>query len=168
MGRHQCVSRARRDAQGSPADLATTQSRSLIYYSSTLFSESLKLAKKPSAQLAGVLNMVLVLGSFISIFLVDRLGRKPLLLSCISGMSLVFIIQTVLVKKVQEGTASTSDSNGAVLMLFLFMLFFSIGFQATVWMIPSEVLPLSIRTKGSALSTASNWVSARGARVMPR
>lgn len=132
--------------------------RSLIYYSSTLFSQSLKLGNKQSAQLAGGLNMVLILGAFVSIFLVDRLGRKPLLLSCISAMSLVFIVQTVLVKKIQEGTASRSDSHGAVAMLFLFELFFSVGFQATVWMIPSEVLPLSIRTRGSALSTASNWV----------
>lgn len=42
--------------------------------------------------------------------------------------------------------------------MFLFELFFSVGFQATVWLIPSEILPLKIRTRGSALSTASNWV----------
>lgn len=103
--------------------------------------------------------MVLILGAVISIFLVDRLGRRPLLLSCISGMSLVFICQTVFVKRIAEGIASAAVGNAAVAMLFLFELFFSVGFQATVWMIPSEVLPLSIRTQGSALSTASNWVS---------
>lgn len=130
----------------------------LIYYSSTLFSASLNLAEQPSAILAGGLNMVLILGAFISIFLVDRVGRRPLLLSCISGMSFVFVLQTIFVFKIQNNSANSSIRNAAVAMLFLFEFFFSVGFQATVWMIPSEVLPLSIRTQGSALSTASNWI----------
>jgi sugar porter (SP) family MFS transporter len=130
----------------------------LIYYSSTLFSQSLGLDAQPAAIMSGGLNMILILGSIISIFLVDRIGRRPLLLSCISAMSIVFIMQTVFVHKIQNKTASTGVSNAAVAMLFLFDFFFSLGFQSTVWLIPSEVLPLSIRTQGSALSTASNWI----------
>lgn len=108
--------------------------------------------------MAGYLNMILILGSVISIFLVDRVGRRLLLMPCISGMSLVCVLQTIFVKQIQAGTANASVSNAAVAMLFLFDLFFSIGFQATIWMIPSEILPLNIRIQGSALSTASNWI----------
>lgn len=103
--------------------------------------------------------MVLILGSLMSIFLVDRVGRRKLLLPCIAAMSFVFVLQTIFVKNIQAGTATTGVKNAAVAMLFFFELFFSIGFQATVWMIPSEILPLNIRTQGSALSTGSNWVS---------
>ncbi|PWN21507.1 MFS general substrate transporter [Microstroma glucosiphilum] len=131
----------------------------LIYYSSTLFSQSLKFGSRDSAKLAGGLNMVLILGSLMSIFLVDRVGRRKLLLPCIAAMSFVFVLQTIFVKNIQAETATTGVKNAAVAMLFFFELFFSIGFQATVWMIPSEILPLNIRTQGSALSTGSNWVS---------
>ena len=42
-------------------------------------------------------------------------------------------------------------------MLFLYMGSFTVGFQATVWVYPPEILPLSIRAKGASLSTAANW-----------
>lgn len=130
----------------------------LIYYSGTLFSQSIGLDSQKSALLAGGLNMCLILGSTISIFLIDRVGRKKLLIPCITGMSLVMAVQTGLVKKTQEPGSSAVYGRAASAMLFVFELFFSLGFQATVWLIPSEVLPLLIRTKGSALSTASNWI----------
>ncbi|KAJ9475440.1 putative Sugar transporter STL1 (putative) [Pseudozyma hubeiensis] len=130
----------------------------LIYYSGTLFSKSIGLDNKKSALMAGGLNMCLILGSTISIFLIDRVGRKKLLIPCIAGMSAVMCVQTGLVKVIQEGTTNANYGRAASAMLFVFEFFFSLGFQATVWLIPSEVLPLLIRTKGSALSTASNWI----------
>ncbi|MCO5585460.1 hypothetical protein L7F22_039393 [Adiantum nelumboides] len=130
----------------------------LIYYSSTLFKKSIGLSDKDSALLAGGLNMCLILGSTISIFLIDVVGRKMLLLPCIAGMSAVMVVQTGLVYKTQQPNSSKVYGRAASAMLFIFELFFSIGFQATVWLIPSEVLPLRIRTQGSALSTASNWI----------
>ncbi|SJX65661.1 probable sugar transporter [Sporisorium reilianum f. sp. reilianum] len=135
----------------------------LIYYSGTLFSKSVGLDNKKSALMAGGLNMCLILGSTISIFLIDRVGRKKLLIPCIAGMSAVMCAQTGLVKVIQDKlaqglTANANYGRAASAMLFVFEFFFSLGFQATVWLIPSEVLPLLIRTKGSALSTASNWI----------
>jgi hypothetical protein len=41
-------------------------------------------------------------------------------------------------------------------MLFIFQGAFTIGFQATVWVYPSEILPLKARQKGSSISTAAN------------
>lgn len=129
----------------------------LIYYSGTLFSKSIGLTAHESALLAGGLNMCLILGSTISIFLIDRVGRRKLLIPCIAGMAAVMCAQTGLVKKTQEG-GGPIYGRAASAMLFVFEFFFSLGFQATVWLIPSEALPLLIRTKGSALSTASNWI----------
>ena len=47
---------------------------------------------------------------------------------------------------------------GAAAMLFIFQGAFTIGFQATVWVYPSEILPLRLRQKGSSISTATNWI----------
>lgn len=43
-------------------------------------------------------------------------------------------------------------------MLFIFQGAFTIGFQATVWVYPSEVLPLRLRQRGSSISTGANWI----------
>ncbi|PWN49912.1 putative sugar transporter [Violaceomyces palustris] len=130
----------------------------LIYYSTTLFVQSVGLGLKDASLLSGGVNMCLILGSTISIFLVDRVGRRMLLLPCISGMALVMAVQAGLVYKVEQPNSPAVYGRAASAMLFVFELFFSIGFQGTVWLIPSEILPLTIRTKGSALSTASNWI----------
>lgn len=34
---------------------------------------------------------------------------------------------------------------------------FGIGFQGVPWLYPTEINSLSMRTKGAALGTASNW-----------
>lgn len=43
-------------------------------------------------------------------------------------------------------------------MLFIFEGAFTVGFQATVWVYPSEILPLKLRQRGSSISTACNWI----------
>lgn len=47
---------------------------------------------------------------------------------------------------------------GAAAMLFIFQGAFTIGFQATVWVYPSEILPLRLRQRGSSISTGANWI----------
>ncbi|KAG8770281.1 hypothetical protein FRC12_004379 [Ceratobasidium sp. 428] len=39
-----------------------------------------------------------------------------------------------------------------------FMGLFTVGFQGAVWVYPAEILPLRLRAKGTALSTAVNWM----------
>lgn len=77
----------------------------------------------------------------------------------ISVMAAVMAVQAAMVYQVQYKTAiaHTAGIVGAV-MLFVFEGAFTIGFQATVWVYPSEILPLRLRQKGSSISTASNWI----------
>ena len=68
-------------------------------------------------------------------------------------------IQASLVYQVQYKTSiSHAAGIAAAVMLFVFEGAFTIGFQATVWVYPSEILPLRLRQKGSSISTASNWI----------
>lgn len=77
----------------------------------------------------------------------------------ITLMALVMATQAALVYQVQFKTsvAYSAGIAGAV-MLFIFEGAFTIGFQATVWVYPSEILPLRLRQRGSSISTASNWI----------
>ena len=133
----------------------------LIYYSNTLFSKSLGFDQHLSALMSGFLQTWFFLASFIPWFLIDRIGRRPLLLSMISLMSAVMVVQTGLIYNVQHkpGTSlARSSAAGAAAMLFIFEGAFTIGFQATVWVYPSEILPLRLRQRGSSVSTGCNWI----------
>ncbi|CAK7243255.1 MAG: hypothetical protein STHCBS139747_004771 [Sporothrix thermara] len=131
----------------------------IIYYSSTLFSQSVGFDAHMSALMSGFLQTWFFVASFIPWFLIDRIGRRPLLLSMISVMAAVMIVQTGLIYQVEHSTKIAHTAGiGAAAMLFVFQGAFTIGFQATVWVYPSEVLPLRLRQRGSSLSTASNWI----------
>lgn len=68
-------------------------------------------------------------------------------------------VQTGLVYNVDKKTAiQHSCAIAAAIMLFVFQGAFTIGFQATVWVYPSEILPLRLRQRGSSISTACNWI----------
>jgi hypothetical protein len=52
-----------------------------------------------------------------------------------------------------RGAALTGSSSG----VYLFTVAYGVSFGPVGWVLPNEVFPLSMRGKGAALSTASNW-----------
>ncbi|KAF5569761.1 sugar transporter STL1 [Fusarium phyllophilum] len=131
----------------------------IIYYSSTLFEKSVGFSAHMSALMSGFLQTWFFVASFIPWVLIDRIGRRPLLLSMISVMAATMAVQAGLIYQVENNT-STAHAAGiaAAAMLFVFQGAFTIGFQATVWVYPSEILPLRLRQRGSSISTAANWI----------
>ncbi|KAF5627990.1 sugar transporter STL1 [Fusarium sp. NRRL 52700] len=116
----------------------------IIYYSSTLFEKSVGFSAHMSALMSGFLQTWFFVASFIPWVLIDRIGRRPL-------AGLIYQV---------ENNTSTAHAAGiaAAAMLFIFQGAFTIGFQATVWVYPSEILPLRLRQRGSSISTAANWI----------
>ncbi|PVH68750.1 general substrate transporter [Cadophora sp. DSE1049] len=131
----------------------------IIYYSGTLFEKSIGFDSHMSSLMSGYLQTWFFVASFIPWFLIDRIGRRPLLLSMISVMAAVMAVQAALIFQVQNETSIAHSAGiGAAAMLFVFQGAFTIGFQATVWVYPSEILPLRLRQRGSSISTAANWI----------
>lgn len=131
----------------------------IIYYSGTLFQKSIGFDAHMSSLMAGFLQTWFFVASFIPWYLIDRIGRRPLLLSMISVMAAVMAVQAALIYQVQFSTAVAHAAGiAAAAMLFVFQGAFTIGFQATVWVYPTEILPLRLRQRGSSVSTACNWI----------
>lgn len=87
--------------------------------------------------MSGYLQTWFFVASFIPWFLIDRIGRRPLLLSMISVMAAVMAVQSALIYQVQYKTAiAKACGSAAAAMLFVFQGAFTIGFQATVWVYP--------------------------------
>jgi hypothetical protein len=105
----------------------------IIYYSSTLFS-TIGFDDHMSALMSGYLQTWFFVASFIPWFLIDRIGRRPLLLSMIFVMASVMATQAALVYQVEHQTSIAKTAGAAAAaMLFVYQGAFTIGFQATVW-----------------------------------
>ena len=131
-----------------------------VYFAGRIFSDSLGFDQQKASLFAGALNSWFFAASFIPWYLIDRIGRRPLLLSMIAVMAASMIVQTGLVYQIQFNTSiARSAGAGAAAMLFVFLGAFTVGFQACVWVYPTEILPLRLRQRGSSISTACNWVS---------
>ena len=131
----------------------------LIYYSPTLFG-TMGLNKSLQLILSGILNVTQLIGVTTSLWTLDHIGRKPLLLLGSLFMFLSHLIIAILVG-LYSSSWETHKTQGWVSAAFLF--FYMISFGATwgpiPWAYPAEVFPSSLRAKGVALSTATNWLT---------
>ncbi|KAH7095014.1 general substrate transporter [Paraphoma chrysanthemicola] len=129
----------------------------LIYYSPSLF-ETLGQDYEMQLLLSGIINCTQLVGVVSSLWTMDRFGRRPLLLVGAALMFICHLIIAVLVGKYGGRWASYATEGWvAVAFLFFYMLSFGATWGPVPWAMPSEIFPSSLRAKGVALSTCSNW-----------
>ncbi|CAK3866040.1 Sugar transporter STL1 [Lecanosticta acicola] len=125
----------------------------ITYYAPIIFEQSVGLSSKLSLLLAGFNGVAYFFSSLVPIWVLDRLGRRKLMLFACAGQA---CCMAILAGTVWDG--STAAGIGATVMLFLFNFFFAVGLLAIPWLLPAEYAPLAIRTRAAALSSASNWI----------
>jgi MFS family permease len=131
----------------------------LIYYSPTLF-EIMGLDFSMQLIMSGVLNIMQLVGVASSLWSMDRFGRRPLLLIGSALMFCSHLIISVLVGMYSDDWPSHRPQGWAsVAMLLFYMVAFGASWGPVPWAMPSEVFPSSLRAKGVALSTCSNWLN---------
>ncbi len=97
----------------------------------------------------GAMNL---LATLLGMSLIDKLGRKTLLLIgaagtavCLAGVAAVFY---------------TGQHRGALLGLLVgYIFFFAVSQGAVIWVYISEVFPTRVRSKGQSLGSGSHWVA---------
>ncbi len=126
----------------------------VIYYAPTLlqgagFGNS-------AALLANVVNGAVNVGmTIVAIWLLDRAGRRPLLLSGTAGMAVGMAI---------TGCAFLGGENlhgalaiVAVIGLLVYTGSFAIGLGPVFWLLIAEIYPLRIRGAAMSVATMANW-----------
>ena len=122
----------------------------IIYYSP----EILRLSGYPSAKAAilaaAVIGVVNVLVTVVAILLIDRLGRRFLLLVATAGMTLMLGL---------IGIAFSRHSAGVVVFYEMigYVIFFGVGLGPVFWLLISEIYPTKIRGQAMSLATLSVW-----------
>lgn len=96
-------------------------SLSQIYYSPTLF-ETLGLDYEARLNYSGIVNIMQLVGTTMSFFVIDRLGRKPLLLIGSTGMVIEMVVVSALTAQFSsDWPAHQSAAKAAIAMLCLYM-----------------------------------------------
>ncbi|KAI4942642.1 hypothetical protein J4E91_009811 [Alternaria rosae] len=108
--------------------------------------------------LASCSATVYFLASFIVVVGIDRFwGRRSLMMFGASGMSACMILITILQYLWSERNMQAGRIASTV-FLFIFSVFFAIGWQGMAWLYQVEIVPLRIRGPANGLSTSANWL----------
>ena len=128
----------------------------VIYYAPTIF-QLAGLHSASAAILATVgVGAVNVLLTIVALRLLDRVGRRPLLLYGLVGM---VISLGVLGGAFQLAGSSPIVAWLAVISLAVYVACFAIGLGPVFWLLISEIYPLKIRGRAMGLATMMNWGS---------
>lgn len=125
----------------------------IIYYAPRIF--EMTGMESSSALLSsfgiGVINLIFTM---LGLALIDRLGRKTLLLiGCIG-----YIISLSLVSR----AFFVEDFGGytVLILLFVFIASHAIGQGAVIWVFISEIFPNEVRANGQSLGSFTHWIMA--------
>ncbi len=111
--------------------------------------------------LAGTTNIV---STFVAIALIDKVGRKPLLLVGSIGMFVTLAVLTVIFGTAgldAAGKLMLSDSTGTVALITanLFVVFFGISWGPVVWVLLGEMFNNRIRGAALAVAASAQWIA---------
>ena len=129
----------------------------VIYYAPTLLKNVGMGAN--AALLANVVNGVVnVAMTCVAIWLLDRVGRRRLLIPGTCGMAIALFLIAVLF------TAYGSHLTGAaayvvVVALFCYTGSFAIGLGPVFWLLISEIYPVQVRGPAMSVATFANWAA---------
>ena len=144
-----------------------------VFYYSNLIWSSVGFDESRAFLTSTIISLVNVIFTVVAILLIDRVGRKPLLLVGSAGMAVSLGTLAVLFATAPKviagpgiaasavGNPILSDAGGivAVLALNLFVAFFASTWGPIVWVLLGEMFPNSIRAAALSVGVMANWIA---------
>ena len=124
----------------------------LLYYAPRILEEA-GFAKNNSLLSSISLGLMNLVFTFVGLWLIDRIGRKTLLIIGSFG----YIIS---LSMVAYGFINHSAPEFMLSFLLLFIASHAIGQGAVIWVLISEIFPTQIRAKGQAFGASIHWIFA--------
>ncbi|MCU0857400.1 MAG: sugar porter family MFS transporter [Pontiellaceae bacterium] len=135
----------------------------VFYYGAVLW-QSAGFSENDALLINVIGGAVSIAACFVATALVDKIGRKPLLLIGSIGMAITlgtmaFVFATA---SVQDGGALQLAGNSGIIALIaanLYVFFFNTSWGPIMWVMLGEMFPNQIRGSGLAVSGLAQWTS---------
>lgn len=124
----------------------------LIYYGPEIFKSAGYSEDSASLMAQVILGTTNCVCTILAMWIIDKVGRKPLLIGGAAGMALalsgaIFVLP------------STTTAPSIKLLLFVtYIAFFAVGLGPTVWVVMAEIFPTKVRGRAMSIATLSLWV----------
>ncbi|OQD63509.1 hypothetical protein PENPOL_c009G00062 [Penicillium polonicum] len=139
-----------------------------IFYFSTTFLQSTG-AISNTFLTSMIFTIVNVFSTPISFYTVEKFGRRPLLIFGALGMLICQFLVAIIGVTIGFNKTHVSDSgstiannisavNAQVALIAIYIFCFASTWGPGAWILIGEIFPIPIRSRGVALSTASNWL----------
>lgn len=131
----------------------------VVLYSPTIFEKAGIKSDNDKLLATMAVGFVKTIFILVATFFLDRVGRRPLLLSSVAGMifslaTLGFSLSIIDHSHVKVTWAVAL----CISMVLAYVAFFSIGLGPITWVYSSEIFPLKLRAQGASMAVATNRV----------
>ncbi|KAK5783022.1 sugar transporter ERD6-like 6 [Gossypium arboreum] len=133
----------------------------VLFYSSNIFERA---GVKSSNVATFGLGLIQVIASGVTTWLVDKAGRRVLLMISSSGMTLsLLLVATAFYVEgyiLEDSVIHSAMGIMSLVGLVTFAISFCLGVGAIPWVIMSEILPVNIKGLAGSVATLFNWMTA--------
>ena len=120
----------------------------ILYYLNDIFADAGSLSPDVQAVIIGAANLFF---TFVGMLLIDRIGRKTLLVGGAAGMAVCLAAAGAVLFHVLPQWMMLPALVG-------FIAFFAPSQGAVIWVYLSEIFPTSVRARGSGLGASTHWL----------
>ncbi|GLI26278.1 MFS transporter [Agromyces rhizosphaerae] len=134
----------------------------IFYYSNTLW-QSVGFDESSSFAISVFTSIVNIAVTIVAISLIDKVGRRPLLLTGSIGMTVSLGTMAICFSQatIVDGAPVLEGAFGPIALVAanLFVIFFGVSWGPAVWVLLGEIFPNSIRGKALGLAAAAQWIA---------
>lgn len=128
----------------------------MIFFSTKIY-ESAGLGDDEALYATIAMGSMNVLMTVISLIMVEKAGRKTLMLTGLSGMLIVCLMLTICLALKDVGTWISYFS---IVLVILFVVMFATGPGSIPWFLVNEVFASNARPIAASIAVAVNWTAA--------
>jgi sugar porter (SP) family MFS transporter len=137
--------------------LTQTSGVNVIGYYGPRIYRKLGFSVSKSLFIIGIYGAFAQLWNTVCLAVMDRIGRRKLLLPSMLGMGAALCVNATLAHYFDPDTSTNQDAlRASVSMNFVFSVFFT-SLGVISWVYPAEIMSTAIRARGTSLSTVTNW-----------
>jgi len=135
----------------------------VIFYYSTSLWRSVGFSEASSLAITVVTSVINVVVTLIAIAIVDKVGRKPMLLAGSAGMALSLAAMALCFSQAVTvgGSVSLPAPWGPIALIAanVYVVFFGVSWGPVVWVLLGEMFPNRIRAAALAVAAAAQWAA---------